>query len=263
VENGKENDMAEDIYLYLSMTPEALIASMLPPAAFGVYLAVGTKKRSRGQAMYFDLKSDFQSDYFDLSSIADRCVRHPNGQAKHSVYIGIYRVLEHIPGQAINNLYLATKDGRVLELKQGEIPSQIAGKYHLYKEICPVHPLIASSLRPREFCRFITDESKPVYIPRLCFVEMDLAGLAEDPRDGMCGNLPYHHLDHIRDCLLQLESQGKHTKTVDRVEPLECCYRCIKSGFFLGDQQDMLYFPYPTVAELKSTHHKWWRSANL
>lgn len=30
-------------YLYLSITPEALISSMLPPAEFGNYQAVGTK----------------------------------------------------------------------------------------------------------------------------------------------------------------------------------------------------------------------------
>lgn len=40
-------------YLYLSLLPEALIASMLPPEEFGNYLAVGTKKRTRGQAIFF------------------------------------------------------------------------------------------------------------------------------------------------------------------------------------------------------------------
>ena len=41
------------VYLYLSLIPEALIASMLPPLDFGTYLAIGTKKRTRGQAMFF------------------------------------------------------------------------------------------------------------------------------------------------------------------------------------------------------------------
>ncbi len=254
--------MAET-YLYLSMTPEALVASMLPPMAFGIYLAVGTRKRSHGQAMYFDLKTNFQSDYFDLSSIADRCVPHPDGQPKHSVYIGIYRALEHIPLEAVNNLYLATKDGRVLELQQGQIPSQIRGKYHLYKEICPVHPLIASSLNPMEFCRFITDPSGHIYVPRICFVDMELGELAEDSRNDRTDDLPYHHLDHIRDCLLQLENQQKHIKTVDRIEPLEYSYHRIKSGFFLGDRHGLLYFPFPSLSELESTYHKWWRSADV
>ncbi|MDH4239541.1 MAG: hypothetical protein OEW48_08260 [Phycisphaerae bacterium] len=253
----------DEIYLYLSMTPEALIASMLPPVAFGIYLAVGTKKRSGGQAMYFDLKNDFQSEYFNLSSIADRCVRHSDGQPKHSVYISIYRVLEHVPLEVVNNLYLSTRDGQVLKLQQEKQPSQIEGNYYLYKEICPVHPLIASSLNPKEFCRFITDPSKPIYAPKICFAEMNLGEMAEDPENGCADNLPYHHLNHIRDCLLELNSQDKHTKTVDRIEPLEYQYRCVKSGFFLGDYNSLLYFPFPPLQELESKYHRWWRSADL
>ena len=40
-------------YLYFSVTPEALIASGLQPEEFGSYLAVGTQKRARGQAVFF------------------------------------------------------------------------------------------------------------------------------------------------------------------------------------------------------------------
>jgi hypothetical protein len=42
-------------YLYFSVTPEALIASGLEPEKFGNYLAVGTQKRSRGQAVFLSL----------------------------------------------------------------------------------------------------------------------------------------------------------------------------------------------------------------
>ena len=253
----------DKIYFYLLMTPEALVASMLPPAAFGIYLSVGTRKRSRGQAMYFNLKSDFQSDYFDLSDITKRCLRHPDGQPKRSVYLGIYRVLEHVPLEALDNLYLSTRDGRVLELPQGQMPSESGPAYHLYKDICPVHPLIASSRDPTEFCRFITDPSRAIYVPRICFVEMNLGKLAEEPQTVNGISLPYHHLEHIRDCLLELRDKGKVTKTVDRIEPLEYHYRCIKTGFFVGDRQGLLYFPFPSLSEMESIHHKWWRSADI
>jgi hypothetical protein len=33
-------------FIYLTANPEALIASMLPPADFGAYLSTGTKKRT-------------------------------------------------------------------------------------------------------------------------------------------------------------------------------------------------------------------------
>ena len=41
-----------DIYLYLSLIPEALIASMLPPEEFGTYLAVGTKDPWPGDVFF-------------------------------------------------------------------------------------------------------------------------------------------------------------------------------------------------------------------
>ncbi|HRZ43535.1 MAG TPA: hypothetical protein P5228_12620, partial [Bacteroidales bacterium] len=44
-----------DAYIYLSATPEALIASMLSPEEFGAYLSMGTKKRNRGQAIFFEV----------------------------------------------------------------------------------------------------------------------------------------------------------------------------------------------------------------
>jgi hypothetical protein len=104
-------------YLYFSMTPESLISSMLPPEEFGHYLAVGTNKRTRGQAIFFEIDPDFQSDYFDLESIERRCVPHVDGKPKRSVYLSTYRVLENLPIENFRNLYLTTFDGKVLELK--------------------------------------------------------------------------------------------------------------------------------------------------
>lgn len=251
-------------HLYLSMVPEALVASMLPPEEFGTYLAVGTEKRSRGNAIFLDLDDDCQCEHFDLASIPERCVPHPDGQPKHSVYLAIYRVLEHVPLDALNSLWLVTQDGRVLELKQASLPEDGPVKYHLYQEVCPVHPLIASTLGPAEFCRFITDPSRPIDVPRICFVDLELSELADDPRHGRATGLPYPYLEHIRDCLVELESDGgKHTKTVDRIHRESFPFRCIKRGFFLGDQEGLLYYPFPPRIELETTHYPWWRSANV
>jgi len=245
-------------YLYLSMVPESLVASMLPPEEFGRYLAVGTRKQSRGQAMFFDLKDSFTSSDFDLSVIAERCVPHADGQPKHSLYLAIYRVMERVPVDAVNNLWLVTPDARVLELRPVEVPSVFSGKYHLYQEICPVHPLIASSLSPNEFCRFITDPTGPISVPRICFADLDLSELAVDPRHGKGEDLAYPHFDHLRDCFVGLEdAKGKHTKTVDRIHPPEFPYRSVKNGFFLGDQENMVYYPFPSREELQSKYYFW------
>ena len=247
------------------MIPESLVSSMLDPEKFGSYLATGTQKRTHGQAIYFDLKRDFQSEHFDLSLVEERCKSHPNGELKHSVYLAIYRVLELLPLEVISNLWLATKDGRVLELEQseGELPD-FKGKYHLYQEICPTHPLIASTLSPDAFCKFITDKSHPVHVPRICFVDLELGELADDPIGGQTEDLPYSHIEHLRDCLTQLEKNGsKPVKTVNRIQPQDFPYRCIKNGFYVGDQEKILYYPFPSHKTLDSKYHNWWRSANI
>ncbi|MFO7958611.1 MAG: hypothetical protein R6X33_16095 [Candidatus Brocadiia bacterium] len=251
-------------HIYLSMIPESLVVSMLPPEKFGAYLAVGTRKRSSGQAMFFEVDPGFRSDFFDLEAALDRCVPHPDGEPKHSVYAGIYRVLEHVPLSAVGDLWLATRDGRVLGLERGVLPEQFPGTYHLYQEICPVHPLIASWLTPDKFCAFITDTSTPVSVPRICFVDLKLHGLADDPRNADVRDLPYANIEHLRDCLCQLDQQkGKHTKTVDRIQPQQFPYRCVRTGFYLGDQDGMLFYPFPSAEELETDYYAWWRSVNV
>ena len=250
-------------YLYLSMIPESLVASMLPPEEFGTYLAVGTRKQSQGQAIFFDLKGEFPSDEIDFSVVAKRCVPRADGQPKHSLYLSIYRVLERVPMDAFNSLWMVTPGGHVLELKQESVPSRFAGKFYLYQELCPVHPLIASSLAPDAFCRFITDPAKPLHVPRICFVDLALSELAEDPQDGRADNLPYAHMDHVRECLLEVQQDpDKHTKTVDRIHPQQFPYRCVKTGIYLGDPEETLYYPFPSHEELESKYFSWWRFAN-
>lgn len=252
-----------DTYLYLSLMPESLVASMLPPEKFGAYLATGTQKRPHGQAMFCQLRPNFRSDYFDLTDIERRCVPHADGQPKHSVYLSIYRVLEHVPPEAIGSLFLATAHGRVLEIERGAAPAPSEGTFHLYHELIPVHPLIASCLPPREFSRLITNTSRPIHVPRICFVELDLADLAEDPVHGEASGLPYGNLEHLRQCLQELKPFGsKETKTVDRVGSQNLIYRSVKTGFHLGDAEQMLYYPYPSREELEGPYYEWWRCAN-
>ncbi len=251
-------------YLYLSLLPESLIASMLPPEEFGIYLATGTTKQPHGQAMFLQLKRDFQSKDFDLAQADERCVPHPDGLPKNSVYLAIYRVLERITLDAIESLWLITAHGRCLELKQAELPKKFSGKAHLYREICPVHPLIGSSLDPVAFTKFITTPAQPVYVPKIMFVELELNGIADDPIGGRADNLPYNDLSHIRNCIAELDSKQIKIKTVDRVAQQSILYRSVKSGsgFFLGDQKKVIYYPYPSKEDFEGKYNTWWRCAN-
>ena len=252
------------IHLYLSMVPEALIASMLTPEEFGVYYAVGTAKKSRGQAVFFEVDPNFRHDYFRIEEGVRRCVPHEDGSPKASIYISVYRVLEHIPLDVIKQLYLVTQDGRVLSLQSSaELPKETEG-LHLYQEIAPVHPLVVSTLGPVEFYELITKSPTSLLsLPAICFVELRLGELAQDPERGAVRDLPYSGIGHLRQCMVDLKTKNVHTKMVNRIQPASFLYRTIKSGVFVGNEERLLYFPLPSQEELRAKHYYWWRSANV
>ena len=247
-------------YLYLSATPESLVASQLPPIDFGNYLAVGTRKRTRGQAIYFELDiekmENLPQDYLD-----ERLIPYKNGEPKRSVFLSIYRVLENIPLDALRNLYLVTDDGKVLELEAAKYKPPTREIIHLYQQFNPITTRVASKLTPPEFIKFLTDTSKPVSTPKIFFSELKLNRLARDSYAPI-HDLPYPNPDHLRDCLDRLKSsQERLTKTVIRQFKGELSYRTVKDGFFIGDQGNYLFYPFPSIEDLEDKYYNWWRSA--
>jgi hypothetical protein len=247
-------------YVYLSMTPEALVASQLPPVEFGNYLATGTRKRLRGQAIFLELNPskmpDLPKDYMD-----QRLVPYSNGEPKRSVYLSIYRVLEKTPLEALLKLYLVTDDGKVLELKSVPFAIDNQDKIHLYQQFNPISTRVASKLSPPDFITFLTDTKKPVSTPAIFLVELKLNKLARHP-EAPIHDLPYPNPDHLKECLTTLMlSDQRLTKTVIRQFKGELSYRTIKTGFFIGNQDDFLYYAFPSIDELEGTYYPWWRSA--
>jgi hypothetical protein len=238
---------------------------MLSPEEFGTYMAVGTKKRSRGQAIYFELDQEMMKDSLPLDYIEKKCVPNERGEPKRSVYLSIYRVLESCPLRALKNLYLATNDGRVLEMQKApySAAAEREDSLHLYQEISPVTSRIASSLPPAKFMKSITDDSQYIFVPKLIFVELVLGELASDPMKGSIKDLPYPDVDHLRDCLVQLkEDPKKLKKTVIRSFQHTVLYRTCTNGFFAGSKSELLFYPYPNLQEMNDKHYVWWRSAN-
>lgn len=249
-------------FIYLSITPEALIGSMLPPEEFGAYLATGTKKRNRGQAIFFEIDLEKIRNLIDMDYLLKRCVRKSDGTPKHTVYLSIYKVLESIPLAAFKSLYLTTDHGIVLELKasaydQGREDKNIA---HLYQELCPVTPQVVSSYSPAHFLEVLTNGSMPISLPKLLFVELKLGGLASNPLSGSAEHLPYTNLAHLRDCLITLKDDEKNMKTVIRFYNGELLYRSIESGFYLGEKKNLVYYRYPSMTELESLNYEFFRT---
>lgn len=250
-------------FIYLSATPEALIASMLPPAEFGEYLSTGTKKMNRGQAIFFEVDLGQIENLIDMDNLNKSCVAKPDGSPKNSVYLSVYKVLEMIPISALKSLYLTTDNGHTLELKRAsfDLSTENKNKLHLYQELCPVAPLVASDLTPSAFAKRLTDGSIPVVLPKLFFVDLKLGELATNPLKGSVEYLPYSNVGHLRDCLEILKGEyEKHMKTVQRVFSGSLLYRTIESGFYVGSKDDLAFYPYPSLAELENINYEFFRS---
>ncbi len=252
------------VNLYLSLIPEALIASMLTPEEFGAYYAVGSKKKSSGQAIFFEVNPEFRSKYFRVQEGISRCTPHEDGTPKASIYISLYRVVEHIPISELGKLYLTTQDGRTLGLTHDETYPTNDDGLHLYKEIAPVTPLVASRLNPVDFFDLIVrNPTSLITLPAVVFAELRLGDLATDPSLGQVGDLPYKNIDHLREVLVDLKTKPVATKMVDRINPAIISYRTVKNGFFVGNESALRYYPMLSNDELRDKHYRWWRSANM
>ncbi|HLP15743.1 MAG TPA: hypothetical protein VK470_05760 [Bacteroidota bacterium] len=247
-------------YYMLCFRFEALVASHLPPEDFGPYMAVGTQKNTQGNVLFFEVDPTLTSTFFPLEKVRATCVPHRDGSPKRSKYISTYRVLEHLDPSVLGTLYLTTADGRILGLESGEYDnSNETPGPNLFQELCPVSPMVVSSLSPRAFARFMTDPVNPVSVPRLFFTDMELE---RDTLGHLSGNLPYENPDHIIDCIRELGADtNKQTKTVARAPHLHGFFRTIRRGFYIGDQKMMKFYPFPDQEELEVRHHEWWHSA--
>jgi hypothetical protein len=250
-------------YIYLSITPEALIGSMLPPVEFGAYLATGTKKRNKGQAIFFEIDPELSKDSIDMNYLNCRCIAKHDGSPKSSVYLSVYRVLESIPMKAFKSLYLTSENGVVLEIKRISYDKTKDEKdtMHLYQELCPVTPQIASTLSPSEFLKKMTNGSLHIVIPKLFIVDLQLGGLAKDYLKGSLDYLPTRHVEHLKDCLEILQSEDKkQMKTVQRFFTGSVLFRTINTGFYLGTKDDVAFYPFPGLTELEEMNYEFFRA---
>ncbi len=252
-------------HLYLSLMPEALIASMLSPEEFGNYYAVGSEHTTQGQAIFFEVDIAFRHAGLPIAKALARCVPHEDGRPKHTVYASVYRVLERIPLSAIGSLYLTTKDGRTLEVTRSKTMPESTGALHLYHEAAPVRPLVVSRFGPEAFFHLLCGGSEtPLSIPAISFVELRLDDLAADPARASIGDLPYENINHLRSCLGQVKSKEVATKVVDRLHPGAFSYRTIKDGLYLGNKAEgLVVYRLPPWTELKESNYQWWKSASI
>jgi hypothetical protein len=252
------------IYYYLTLFPtETLIASMLDPEKFGAYMTTSSKRGSHERIIFAEVKGGFSKD-FDWDYAKERCVPHRDGKPKHSVYLSVYRVLERVPFSALGDLHLTTPDGRTLTLSQETFPPDKTEKpYHVYQELCPVQPLVVSSLAPGAFGDFIINGESKISMPALCYCDLKVIDLNDLEHTGNVGPLYDHNLGHLIECIAAVTERGKITKTLDRTFAGSFRFQIVKDGFALVNKTEKLWYPMPTEEELATRYYDWSRSAMI
>lgn len=253
------------VYYYLSVFPtEALIASQLNPTQFGAYMATGAKKGSAEQIIFIEVTGEF-GDTFDWKYAKEQCTPHKDGSLKHSVYLSVYRVLEHIPLYQLGNMYLTTRDGRVLELGQGDYqkPSDTKG-YFVYQELCPINPVIVSTLAPAEFGAKLTDPKEKISMPKIIYCDMKVINLADPEHTGNIGSVYDNKIPHLMNCIESVTtSADKVNKTLDRSHVESFSFQIIKEGIYISDGKATVMYRMPALEEIKQIDYDWGRSALL
>lgn len=249
-------------HLYLSLIPEALIMSQLPPEKFGAYMATGSKRQIEGPAVFFEVDPAAELSAFRIAEAEARCTAHQDGSPRHSIYVAVYNVLPRVPLTALRRAFLTTPAGLTLALEPREWADASDDNFFLYQELGPVYPRVASRLGPRTFCQTVTSPDKMVSLPRIAFIDLKLGTLAKDPTAPLDGRMPYQHIEHLRECLLSIRGNPERlTKIVNRGLRPDILFSYIRSGLFIGDGSGLRFFPMPSEDVLESSHNLWWHSA--
>lgn len=249
-------------HIYLSLIPEALIMSQLPPDKFGAYMATGSKRQIEGPAIFFEVDPGADLSAFRMQEAEARCKPHKDGSPRRSIYISVWNVLPQVPLEALQRVYLTTPGGLTLGLDPAEWRAAVGDKFFLYQELGPVYPRVATRLEPRAFCELVANPEKMVSVPRIAFIDLKIGVLARDADAALDGNVPYQHIDHLRECLRSLEHNPERmTKIVNRGLRPDILFSMIRSGVFVGDNRGLRYFPMPSEETLESQHNLWWHSA--
>lgn len=252
------------VHYYLSVFPmEAFIASELEPKQFGTYMATGSKRGAAEQVIFCEVAGE-NDEHFDWQYAKEKCVPHSYGDPKHSVYLGVYRVLEHISIENLGTMYLVTRDGRTLPLERNEYaaPEDVSRGFFVYQELCPVTPVIVSKLAPREFGEFLTDPDNKVHMPKVIYADMKVIDFEHPERTGNIGRVYEKKLPHMLECVAAVTSRDeKINKTLTRTHVESFSFQTIDRAIYASDGDAIIMYRMPTVEEIKQIDYDWGRSA--
>ncbi len=255
-------------HLYLILFPnEALVASQLTPEEFGMHYSIGSPRHFTGKVIFVEVDINYRHEYLGIDDYLKQTESGVPGRPKRTKFVKSYRVLEHVDFSALQKLYLVTTDGGVLGLDRAEQPADYGdqSRVRLYQEVCPLRLLVASNLDPRQFGRYITEETWSKGAPKIFFtkydVDVEATVASNEVRAFNMGPLPNVNPTNLPTALRELrEDPTKKTKTVNLNPNLDfVSYKAIKHGFWFSGGSSTVFYKMPSLDELHDKHYSWWR----
>ena len=253
----------KSIHYYMIFPTEALIASMLTPDQFGIYMAMGSKRGSHERLVFVEIDEEFPSD-FDWEYARIHTVPHKDGRPKHSVYLAAYRVLERVPFDRLGTLYLTTSGGLTLPLQKGVFPNNFPKTpYYLYQDLCPVQPLVISAMPPDAYGIYMVSSDCKISLPAICYCDLRVLDPSDSVDTGNLGPIYHRNPGHLEDCIMAVTERGKLSKTLARTFAGSFTYQIVKSGFAFVNPEARVWYAMPTFEKLTAQNYDWARSAML
>ena len=253
--------------LYQVLYPnQALVASQLSPEAFARHYLIGSIRHYSGKLVFAEIALDFRHPYFDMEGALRLLVPHQDGSPKRTKFISSYRVTEHMDFDSIKNLYLATSEAEILELKAQEYDKvHQQGFLRTFAEIAPLSMLVMSPLDMPEFGKYITEPGNAKGCPKLFYTQIDLnvdefiTQFEKNPF--MQAPFPFLHPSKLRDAIQQMKLDSeKKTKGLALYCPLDqISFKTIRHGFMFASQDKCKFFPMPSLHEIESSNFRFWK----
>lgn len=257
-------------YLYVIMWPNyALVGSNLPPKEFGKHYTLGSSRYFHGQVVFAEIDPNYRHDFLQIDKHIDKVKPNAAGRPKRTKFLATYRVLEHIELSAFKDLYITSSIGKVLALKSQPYEKEHeSGHLRTFQELAPMRAIVLSWMTPPEFGEYITDPAQPKSAPKVLFNQIDfdiddfLTKLETDHFHK--SPIPNVHPHKLREQIMEVRANpDKRVKGISLDAAFgQMSFTQLRSGFWIAHHKELLFYPIPTIEQLKNEHFEWYKSLN-
>lgn len=257
-----------DTYLYVIMWPNyALVGSNLPPDEFGKHYTIGSSRYFHGQVVFAEIDSSYRHPELNIDKYIGEVVPNAAGKPKCTKFICTYRVLEHVDLSAFRKFYVTSTMGKVLPLESAPYEKvHDPGYLRTFQELAPMRAIVLSWMTPPEFGEYITDPEQAKSAPKVLFTQIDfdiddfLYRLESDPFHK--SPIPNVHPHKLREQILEVRANpDKRVKGISLDAAFgQMAFTQLRTGFWIAHGKDILFYPIPSIDELKEQHWEWYKS---